>query len=74
MKITVTGDLRKDVDKSKEQKPLPTVEKAKFTCNHCGEQDTAETYLIFRHMRTKHPQRWEEILAEVEEERKNERK
>ena len=40
------------------------------TCNHCGERFLSEQYLMFRHMRTKHPERWEQILKEIEEERK----
>ena len=42
----------------------------KTTCNDCGEQFSSETYMLFRHMRTKHPERWEHILKEVEQERR----
>lgn len=41
----------------------------KTTCNHCGEQFPSEYYLMYRHMRTKHPERWEQILKEADEDR-----
>ena len=46
------------------QRATRKVRTPKFTCEYCGLQYEAETYLMFRHMQTEHPDIWAEIQTQ----------